>query len=63
MSGRRTSVEMVKVMKLVRGGMTGYAAAKRVGIALSTLYRSVLWKEYQAELAAQPKQENQHADS
>jgi transposase len=62
MSGR-TSAETVQAMQLVRTGMTGYAAAKRVGIALSTLYRSALWKQYQAELAAQPKQENQHANS
>lgn len=58
MSGR-TSAEMVKAMEFVRAGMTGYAAAKQVGIQLSTLYRSALWKSYQAELEAL-KKENQH---
>jgi transposase len=60
MSGR-TSAEMIKAMQFVRAGMSGYAAAKHVGIALSTLYRSALWKQYQAELAT-IKQENQHGN-
>lgn len=58
MSGR-TSAETVKAMEFVRAGMSGYAACKQVGIALSTLYRSALWKAYQAELET-IKQENQH---
>lgn len=49
MSGRPTA-ETIKAMEYVRAGMTGYAAAKQVGIALSTLYRSPLWKAYKAEL-------------
>ena len=60
--GARTSAEMIKVMEFVRAGMSGYAAAKQVGIELSTLYRSTLWKAYKAELEA-TKKENQNANS
>lgn len=56
--GARTSAETVEAMKHVRAGMSGYAAAKTVGIALSTLYRSTLWKQYLAEQEA--KKENSH---
>lgn len=33
-------------MALIRDGYTPYAAAKIVGIALSTVYRSKLYKEW-----------------
>lgn len=56
MSGR-TSSETVKAMELVKGGMSPYEAAKTVKIALSTIYRSALYKAWKA--AQQPK-ENQH---
>jgi hypothetical protein len=37
------------------GTMTAYAAAQAVGIALSTIYRSALYKAYKAEQEATPK--------
>jgi hypothetical protein len=37
------------------GTMTAYAAAKAVGIALSTIYRSPLYKAYRAELEDKSK--------
>jgi transposase len=40
MSAKQSS-DTDKALKLVKGGMTPYAAAKKVGIALSTIYRAV----------------------
>ena len=40
MSGR-PSVATEKALALVAKGMTPYAAAKKVGIALSTIYRAI----------------------
>ena len=40
MSGRR-SAATDKALALVARGMTPYAAAKKVGIALSTIYRAL----------------------
>jgi transposase len=40
MSGRQ-SAEVTKALQLVAHGMTAYAAAKKVGIALSTVYRAL----------------------
>lgn len=39
--GAKQSSDTDKALKLVKGGMTPYAAAKKVGIALSTIYRAV----------------------
>lgn len=39
MSGRM-SAETVKALALIAKGLTPYAAAKKVGIALSTIYRA-----------------------
>ena len=39
MSGRQSSA-VDRALKLVAGGMTAYAAARKVGIALSTIYRA-----------------------
>ena len=50
MSGR-PSAEVIQAVALMResgGTMSAYAAAKAVGIALSTIYRSPLYKEYKA---------------
>ena len=40
MSGRQ-SAAVDKALKLVAGGMTAYAAAKKMGLALSTIYRAI----------------------
>ena len=40
MSGKQ-SAEVTKALALVKRGMTPYAAAKKVGIALSTIYRAI----------------------
>jgi transposase len=40
MSGR-PSAATEKALKLVEKGLTPYAAAKKVGIALSTIYRAL----------------------
>lgn len=40
MSGR-PSAATEKALKLVQKGLTPYAAAKKVGIALSTIYRAI----------------------
>jgi transposase len=40
MSGRQ-SAATEKALKLVQKGLTPYAAAKKVGIALSTIYRAL----------------------
>jgi transposase len=37
----RQSAAVDKALKLVAKGMTPYAAAKKVGIALSTIYRAI----------------------
>ncbi len=37
----RQSAAVDKALRLVAGGVTAYAAAKRVGIALSTIYRAI----------------------
>ena len=42
----KPSADMERVMQLIRSGFTPYAAAKQVGIALSTLYRSPLYKAW-----------------
>lgn len=39
--GGRQSAVVDRALKLVAGGMTPYAAAKKVGIALSTIYRAI----------------------
>ena len=36
----RQSAAVDRALRLVRQGMTPYAAAKKVGIALSTIYRA-----------------------
>jgi hypothetical protein len=56
MSGR-PSAEVVKAVALMResgGKVTAYAAARAVGIALSTIYRSPLYKAYKAEQETTP---------
>lgn len=40
----RTSAEVVRAIELIKGGMSAYAAAKTVGIAISTIYRSALYR-------------------
>ena len=37
----RQSAAVDRALRLVASGMTAYAAAKRVGIALSTIYRAL----------------------
>lgn len=37
----RQSAEVTKALKLIEKGMTPYAAAKKTGIALSTIYRAL----------------------
>lgn len=44
MSGR-PSAQTEQALKLVAKGMTPYAAAKKVGIALSTIYRALAKKK------------------
>lgn len=39
--GAKQSAEVTKALRLVARGMTPYAAAKKVGIALSTIYRAL----------------------
>lgn len=58
----RSSAEVVKAVALLRksgGTMTAYAAAKAVGIALSTIYRSPLYKAYKAEQQSHPTKEKE----
>jgi transposase len=56
MSGK-PSADMERVMHLVTNeGMSPYAAAKQVNVALSTVYRSPLYKAYKAEQAKKPNQ-------
>ncbi len=40
MTGRRSSATD-KALRLVAQGMTGYKAAKKCGLALSTVYRAI----------------------
>ena len=40
MSGRQSAM-VDKAMRLVAQGSTAYAAAKKTGIALSTIYRAI----------------------
>lgn len=51
----RPSAAMEKAMRLIRNGMTPYGAAKKVGIALSTMYRSALYKKHRDEQQQQLK--------
>lgn len=44
MSGR-PSAATEKALRLIAGGMTPYKAAKKVGIALSTIYRALAKKK------------------
>lgn len=44
--GKAPHSRVILAMELVREGKTPYQAAKQVGIALSTIYRSVLYKEW-----------------
>lgn len=37
----KISADTLKALRLIDKGMTPYAAAKKVGIALSTIYRAV----------------------
>ena len=37
----RQSAAVDQALKLVASGMTPYAAAKKIGIALSTIYRAI----------------------
>jgi transposase len=37
----RQSAAVDEALRLIAGGMTPYAAAKQVGIALSTIYRAL----------------------
>lgn len=39
--GARVSAETLKALALVRKGVTPYAAAKKVGIAYSTIHRAL----------------------
>ena len=39
--GAHQSKEVDRALKLVAKGMTAYAAAKKTGIALSTIYRAL----------------------
>jgi len=41
----RPSAATEKALKLIERGMTPYAAAKKVGIALSTIYRALAKKK------------------
>lgn len=44
MSGR-PSAATIQAVQLIKQGWTAYRAAKHVGIALSTIYRSALYRE------------------
>lgn len=37
----KQSAEVTRALKLIDKGMTAYAAAKKTGIALSTIYRAI----------------------
>jgi hypothetical protein len=53
----RPSAEVAKAVALLResgGTLSAYAAARQVGIALSTIYRSALYKAYKAEQETKP---------
>lgn len=42
----KPSAKMQQVMQLIQSGSTPYRAARDTGIALSTLYRSALYKQW-----------------
>ena len=42
----RQSAAVDKALKLIAKGMTAYAAAKKTGIALSTIYRALKRSQY-----------------
>jgi hypothetical protein len=58
MSGK-PSADVVRAMQLVRRGMTPYAAARQTGIALSTIYRSAIYKAWKARLYDPPTRKEQ----
>lgn len=61
MSGR-PSTEVQQAMDAVRTkGITPYAAAKEAGIALSTMYRSPLYKAWKAEQDELERKRPKHA--
>ena len=41
MGGARQSAEVTKALRMIARGTTAYAAAKKTGIALSTIYRAI----------------------
>lgn len=41
MVATRQSPEVTRALRLIDKGMTAYAAAKKTGIALSTIYRAL----------------------
>lgn len=47
--GAKTSPAMHVALALIKGGATAYSAAKQTGLALSTVYRSKLYKELVAD--------------
>lgn len=47
MSGK-PSPQMIAAMRHVLAGMTPYAAAKHMGVALTTMYKSRLYKLWKA---------------
>lgn len=53
----RPSAKMIEAMKLVLAGVTPYAAAKRLGLAVETMYRSRLYKLWQKSDIVSLKQE------
>lgn len=57
MSGQ-TSDKTVKAIALLRDGYSPYAAAKSAGIALSTMYRSKLYKAWRNDRAPDPNNPN-----
>ena len=42
----RQSAEVTRAIAMVAKGMTAYAAAKKTGIALSTIYRAIKRRRY-----------------
>lgn len=51
MAGRQ-SAAVDRALKLIARGMTPYAAAKRVGIALSTIYRAIKRRQVSRRITA-----------
>lgn len=58
MSGK-PSADTQRAMELVKAGYSPYAAAMEAGIALSTIYRSVLYKEWKAQKKTKRKGKEQ----